>query len=328
MESSFKRISHVVIFAALCAVFAGCSAGKKAEEAKPAAPAVPEQAVIQYDGGYITVSEIKTILSKMTPRERQNFQTPDGMKTLVKQLADNAVLAQAAKNDGLTETDEVKALMKVINNVRLSQEYFEEKIKPKADNLVIPEEELRAYYNANSAKYDKSQVKARHILIRESEEKAKEIYNQAKANPKKFSELAEKHSEDKGSSANGGDLGFFGHGRMVPEFEAAAFSLPVGEISEPVKTQFGWHIIIVDEKTEDASQPFEEVRASIENELKREKSQGVIDAAIEELKGSLNLTIDENLIPLINQAEAPVAPVQNPAADAGTPPPPPPPPAQ
>lgn len=328
MESGIKRISHVVIFATLCVLFAGCSNAKKAEEAAPAAPAVPEQAIIQYDGGYLTVPEIKTILSKMTPRERQNFQTPEGMKTLVKQLADNAILAQAAKNEGLTETEEVKALMKVINNVRLSQEYFEAKIKPKADNLVIPEEELRAYYNANSAKYDKSQVKARHILIRESEEKAKDIYNQLKANPKKFSELAEKFSEDKGSAARGGDLGFFGHGRMVPEFEAAAFSLPIGVISEPVKSQFGWHIIIVDEKKEEAPQPFEEARASIENELKREKSQGVIDAAIEEVKGSLNLKIDENLIPLIAQAEAPMAPVQNPAAGAGTPPPPPPPPAQ
>lgn len=330
MESFVKRFMHVVVFSAVvCFMFAaGCSnTAKKSEEAKPEASAAPVQAVVTFDGGNITVDEIKTILSKMTPRERQNFQTPDGVKNLVKQLADNAILAQAAQEEGLTDTEEVKTILKIIRNVRLSQEYFESKIKPMADSLVIPEEELLSYYNANAAKYDKSEVKARHILIRESEEKAKEVYEQVKKNPAKFSELAMKLSEDKGSGAKGGDLGFFGHGRMVPEFEAVAFSLPVGEISEPIKSQFGWHIIIVDEKKEVPPQSFEEARASIENELKRGKSQGVVDAAIEEVKARLNLKIDDNLIPLITEAAAAPAAPQVPAANVGTPPPPPAPPA-
>ena len=87
-----------------------------------------------------------------------------------------------------------------------------------------------------------------------------------------FAELARQHSEDETNAENGGDLGPFGRGRMVPEFENAAFALAAGEVSDPVRSPFGYHVINVTEKQEEVTQPFAEVRGAIENILKRERS--------------------------------------------------------
>lgn len=328
MAVGFKRIMRAVtVFTVVAMFFGGCSKAEKAPDAKDKAAQTQTEAskdVIKFDGGSITVDEVKTILSKMSDRERAQFQTPDGMKNLVNQLADNAALAEAARKEGVADKADVKTLLKIITNVRLSQEYFEQKIKPRADNVTIPTEELQQYYNNNLAKYDSTEVKARHILVRD-EAKAKSLYDQVKAKPAKFSELAKANSEDKGSGANGGDLGFFTRGRMVPEFETAAFALKVGEISQPVKTQFGFHIIIVDERKENGVKPFEEVKGEIENELKRGKSQEVVTAAIEDVKAKMNLKVDDSLLSQIQVPASPALQMPGQAPAGGQVPPPPPP---
>ena len=127
-----------------------------------------------------------------------------------------------------------------------------------------------------------TEVRAKHILV-DTEEQAKDILKRIRQK-EDFSKLAEQYSKDKGSAKNGGDLGSFSRGRMVPQFEAGAFSLKVGEISGPVRTQFGYHIIQVTDKKEGRIGTFEEVKGGLEKQLMIEKQKALFDSYIEKLK--------------------------------------------
>ena len=147
------------------------------------------------------------------------------------------------------------------------------------DSLALTDDEVRQYYDASLSQYQTAgQVRASHILLRvegDNDEavaaRAAELAAEARGGAD-FAELARQHSQDETNAANGGDLGSVGRGRMVPEFENAAFALAEGEISDPVRSPFGYHVIHVTEKQEEVTQPFAEVRGAIENVLKRERS--------------------------------------------------------
>ena len=169
-------------------------------------------------------------------------------------------------------------------------------------------EKIENYFENNKSDYEKpEEVKARHILMKvpegasaarekDVERKAKGIYEKAKAEPDKFADLAREYSEGP-TRDNGGDLGFFARGRMVKEFEDAAFAMAPGQISEPVKTRFGWHVIKVEEKKAEDKKDIEDVSLEIARKLiaedkgkriRKEKAEGFLaslkkGAAIEEL---------------------------------------------
>ena len=148
------------------------------------------------------------------------------------------------------------------------------------DSLTVTDDEVRQYYDTNISQYQTpGQVRANHILLRvddedteeEIVERAADLATQARGGAD-FAELAREHSDDEGTAENGGDLGLFGRGRMVPEFEAAAFEMNEGDISDPVKSAFGYHVIQVTEKQEEITQPFETVQTTIQNLLKQERA--------------------------------------------------------
>ncbi|MBS8262945.1 peptidylprolyl isomerase [Mesobacillus boroniphilus] len=126
-------------------------------------------------------------------------------------------------------------------------------------DVKVSEEEVKKRYEEY-----KPEIKASHILV-EDEKTAQEVKKKLEDGAK-FEDLAKEYSTDPGSAANGGDLGFFGPGKMVPEFEEAAYALDVNEISEPVQSQHGFHIIKVTEKKEKES--YEEMKDKLEYELK------------------------------------------------------------
>jgi|KBSSwiStaDraftv2_1062776.scaffolds.fasta_scaffold04856_1 peptidyl-prolyl cis-trans isomerase D len=141
--------------------------------------------------------------------------------------------------------------------------------------ITVTPQEIESYYNSNIQQFQApEQVRASHILLKTDgkdeatvKKQAEDILKQAKAPGADFAALAKKYSEDDGSKANGGDLDYFPKGRMVPEFEQAAFSMQPGQISDLVKSQFGFHIIKVVDKKAAATRTLDEVRAQIQGTL-------------------------------------------------------------
>lgn len=135
----------------------------------------------------------------------------------------------------------------------------------------VSEEEVEAYYNENKSEFTKpAQAKASHILV-DTEEQAKEIKAEIEGGLS-FEEAAGKYSKCP-SNAKGGDLGFFGQGQMVPEFETAVFDMEVGQMSAPVQTQFGFHLIKKTDAQEAGQATFGEVRQNIAQQLTVKKAK-------------------------------------------------------
>lgn len=162
--------------------------------------------------------------------------------------------------------------------------YIEQPLAELAEQQTVTDQEIQAYYERNLARFKHAeQAKARHILLKptgeldaESEKALRDqlldIRRRIAEGEMTFAEAAKQYSNDPGSAEKGGDLGYFGRGRMVPEFEEAAFSLPLGQMSEPVKSAFGFHLILVDDRKPEGVDPLEEVRDNIVKEIKNQKA--------------------------------------------------------
>jgi len=156
----------------------------------------------------------------------------------------------------------------------------------------VSDEEIKAYYDAHAdSMKQKEEVKARHILVMSKDSDPESVQKEAKAKigrvlkkakaGEDFATLAKKYSEGP-SNVNGGDLGWFGRGAMVPEFEEMAFITPKGAVSEPVKTQFGWHIILVEDKKDDTTKTLDQVKEEIAQTIAEEKAAGKVSDLLDQ----------------------------------------------
>lgn len=167
------------------------------------------------------------------------------------------------------------------------------------DYLSKPENKkaIETAYNENFSKYNKpEEVKARHILIKGADEKSvqkiKEI--RSKVNVGNFSQIANKETQDPTGQSNGGDLGWFAKGRMVPEFEKVAFEMKQGEISEPVKTEFGYHLILVEDKKAQETKPMDAVKSELAiMEIQKTKAQD-LDKLLESTTQQIEQALGQN----------------------------------
>lgn len=224
---------------------------------------------------------------------------------LEKSVIPQAVLLQEAKNHDFVVSD--KEIEDIVDNLieqsGLGKDEFYQKLKE--DNLDI--EDIRSIYRnnmiinlllnktilANVEVGLSEQVKASHILV-ETEEEAVSILAELREGAD-FSELAKEKSKDPSAKINSGDLGYFEKGAMVPEFEEAAFSLSVGDLSEPVKTSFGYHIIKVDDKKPARTIKYSEITDTNERQLAYEKNKAVIQTYIDALVARADIKISENV---------------------------------
>lgn len=195
-------------------------------------------------------------------------------------------------------------------------------------NISVPEEKLREYYAQNEARYSTPEERrASHILVmadksapaekREAAKaKAEQLLAEVKQNPGAFAELAKKHSEDPGSAASGGDLGFFGRQAMVKPFADTVFSMKPGEVSDVVETDYGYHIIRLHEVRGGDKKPFEAVKAQIEEEVRRQLAQQEYAEAAEQFSNTV-YEQDDSLQPVAEKLKLEVRTAQNVTRDPG-----------
>ena len=217
-----------------------------------------------------TVTEAELALAE-TDFASELGQVPEERRRslLIDVLVDMELLAQAARDQGLEDSEDFRRRLEFLETRALRNAFVEQEIL----NGVTPEE-LQAEYDRQLANFQpQEEVRARHILV-DTKEEAEKIIADLKAGAS-FEELA-KQSKD-GSGQNGGDLGYFSRGQMVGPFEEAVFALEPGTMTEtPVQTQFGWHVIRLDDKRMSAAPPLAEVEDQLRNVLLRQKFETVM----------------------------------------------------
>jgi parvulin-like peptidyl-prolyl isomerase len=252
---------------------------------KMLAPAVPPDRVI------ITVGDVKITaaqfdqLVESLPEQYRAMARTTGRKQFGDNIVQILVLAQEGQRRKINETTEYKTL----SAFQQSNVLAALAVEAMRQDVKVNDADLRKYYDQHKSEYE--QVHGAHILIRfqgsqvplrpglkdltdaEALAKAKDLRAQILAGAD-FADLAKKESDDTGSGNNGGDLGTFKHGQMVPAFDEVAFKLKDGELSEPVKTQFGYHLIKV--QTHDFKS-FEDARAEVETKVKPDALKAAVD---------------------------------------------------
>jgi peptidyl-prolyl cis-trans isomerase C len=272
------------------------------------APAA-DPVVITVGSEKITKSMFENIIGTLSDQQKQQLQSPEAKRALAEQIAELTMMAQEGKKRGLDQTPAIQTKIVLQAQQVLAAAAFQELIKnPPTDA------DVQAFYKEHEKEW--TEAKGRHILVRfqgsrvppregqkdltddEALAKAKELRAKI-AGGAKFDEVAKAESDDVGSGENGGDLGTFGPGQMVEEFDKIAFDIPVGQLSEPVKTAFGYHIILIESR---GAKKLDEVKPEIEQALKPQIGQ----KAVEDLKAKTTITYDDTFFgkPAAAAAEA------------------------
>jgi len=266
-----------------------------AEEAKPAAPPAAA-AETPAPAAAATPAAADPVVAKVGDEEIHRSEVAEAYKTLpeqfaqipmdaifselLSQLVDRKIIALAARKAGLETDPEVAARVELLKERILEEVYVARTIEAGINDAT-----LKAKYDQILAQNPpEEEVHARHILV-DSEEEAKKLKAELDKGAD-FAELANKNSKDS-RDGSGGDLGYFTRDRMVPEFAEAAFAAEKGKVVGPIKTQFGWHLILVVDKRKAEPPPFEQVKA----QLKDMVTQELTTAKIEELKQGIPVQV-------------------------------------
>lgn len=220
----------------------------------------------------ITESEVLEFIKPFGQQAVMLYGSEQGKKMIIDDVISMRLYALDAEEANLDKTPEFQQNLENVRRTMLAQSAMREAIK----DLAITDEEAKKFYDENPKLFTQPErVRASHILVSGDEDLAK-VQAELKAG-KSFDVVAKEFSTDPGSAANGGDLGEFPKGVMVPEFEKAAFELKnPGDVSDPVKTQFGWHIIKLGGHIPESAMPFEQVKANIIEELNNKKTQEIL----------------------------------------------------
>lgn len=239
-----------------------------------------EQKILAVVAGHeITEADLEAFL-RNAPREQQAYASnPQFRQQYLEQLIALHAFAQMGEDEKLDETEEFKKILESTKRDILAQMAMAKTL----NGITVSDDEVKDYYEANKHQFVKGNtVSAKHILT-DSEEKCDAILKSIESGEKQFEEAA-KESSTCPSGAKGGDLGEFGKGQMVKEFEDAAFAAEIGQVAGPVKTQFGYHLIKVEKKGEETVVPFEEAADSIKRNLMQQKQNDAYTKKVNELK--------------------------------------------
>lgn len=236
--------------------------------AAPVALQAQEKVVAKVNGKPITESDLQMAESEIG-NDLGSLPPGARRRVLLEYVIENQLFAEAAETAKINTGTAFDERLAYWRRRALREHFFEKTLKPS-----VNEADARRIYDqqVGSAK-PQEEVRARHILV-ESEALAKEIGEQL-AKGGDFIALAKQHSKDPGSKDEGGDLGYFGSGQMVPIFEETAFKLKKGEISAPVKSQFGWHILKLEDRRAKGAPPFDAIKERLIASMVHRKAQQV-----------------------------------------------------
>ena len=272
----------LVCAAGLAAAVAGggvlLAADRPAPQANPntpmAAPMPPGSTVVaRVDGTELHLSDVEAAQQSLPP-QAQKMPLAQIYPMLLDRLVDGMLITEAGRKAHLDQDPEVQQRLKRYEDRLIQEAYLNKAIK-----AAETEDQLKARYQSFAKeKAGREEVHARHVLVK-TEAEAKSVIGELDKGAD-FAELAKKYSTDPGGSS-GGDLGYFGHDDMVKEFADAAFALPAGQYTKtPVKSQFGWHVILVEDHRVSTPPSFDEAR----QEVTQLVAHDAVDTKLKELR--------------------------------------------
>jgi peptidyl-prolyl cis-trans isomerase C len=284
----------------------------------PVKPPQPDKVILTIGPTKLTEAQYETLVAAL-PQQYQTYAHGAGKRQFAESLAQLVILSGEAEKRNLDKDPKVQEQIKFQRENLLAQAMFEDL----QNGIKVDDAAVATFYDAHKNEYES--VKAKHILIRvkgapmpgaegkpelteeQALAKAQEIRKKLVAGGD-FAAIAKTDSDDTGSAQQGGDLGEFRHGMMVPPFETAAFALKIGEISEPVKSPFGYHIIVVQEHK---LKTLADMKPEIEKNLRPEMAR----KAVQDLREKSDVQIDDEFFgPAQPTPPAPGAPPATPQA--------------
>jgi peptidyl-prolyl cis-trans isomerase C len=271
------------------------------------AAAADDPVVARVNGVDIKQSELNFAESEVGPR-LASYAPQDRRRVLLQYVIENELMAGAGQKDKLDQAPGFADRAKYHERRALRDAFFDSSIRG-----AVAEADAKKIYDEKIAKVKPEQeVHARHILVA-TEAEAREVIERLKKG-EDFAALAKENSKD--TNAEGGDLGWFGHGQMLKPFEDAAFALEPGQISEPVQTQFGWHVIKVEGKRDAPLPSFDQVKDAIMAQLVQQKASQVVTGLRDSAKIEI---VDPEIKKQMDNAEtqngAPPLPKDEPSGD-------------
>lgn len=260
--------------------------------------AAQEAVVATVNGKNITEADIRLAEAEIGS-DLGSLPEATKRRVLVEYLIENQLFAEAAEGDKLASSAEFDGRMQYWRRRALRDTYFDKSVK----SAVSEADAKRLYDQQVKLLKPEEEVKARHILV-ESEDKAKEVAEKI-AHGADFAEMAKEHSKDPGTKDEGGSLGYFSKGQMVPQFEEAAFKLEKGDVSQPVQTQFGWHLIQVEDRRERKPPEFDVIKERLMASMMHRKAQEIAAG----LRGKAQIDyVDPEIKKQVETEKAPGAP--------------------
>ncbi|MEW6161705.1 MAG: peptidylprolyl isomerase [Nitrospirota bacterium] len=279
-----KKVAVLILILTIPLLFVFVTCAKKEEQKRPYLAKVGNVKITQTD--------LEKELKNLPDFAQKMFEGSEGKERFLNELVKKELLYQEASKKGLDKDAEYFKKVEEFKKITLIGLLLEKEIESKAK---VSDQEVKDYYEKHREDFTPvSQLRASHIVVK-TEKEAKKILERLKKG-EDFAQIAKKSSIDTVSAKNGGDLGFLSRGQTVPEFEAAAVRLKPGEISEPVKTKFGYHIIKVTDKKVGQVIEFEKIKDHISQNLSAQKQKEVFDSYIEGLKKSYKVEINREAL--------------------------------
>lgn len=283
----YFRNTATILALTLCVAVTGCKqqAGEAKKDAKSGV------VLAEVNGATITDTEFYKEQENLPPYLKPMTETPEGRKEMLDTMVVRELIMQQAQKEGIDKSPAVAAKLEDLKKRVVVEAFLKKKVEESAN---VSDADLKAFYDKNIDKFKTGeQIRASHILVK-TEPEAKEIEKQLKAGGN-FEDLAKKHSID-GAAAKGGDLGWFGKGSMLPDFEKVAFSLKEGATSGIVQTKFGYHIVKVTGKRPAGTRSLEEMKDQIKAAMAPEKQQETFKKLKEDLKKSAKINVKDDAL--------------------------------